>query len=195
MDAKDLYNLFTEQKELKKYVTKDVVTDDPDGRQGAHATNITFTCKTFTSQLLQWGEGFLIFKGHLERAGAGNWADDVVMGIQSGPNTLFTSVKVSMNDTEAEHNRRADLGTFVNLLEYSPDYASSIGTESGIARDTVTTPEDGTTRTIAQELQFLGRLIMELTRSHCTAMSLLKIYHSFQKAELHDKQPKVSATA
>ena len=117
MDARDLYNLFNEQKDLEKYVTKDLVTDDPDVRQGAHTTNVTFACKTFTNQLLQWGEGFLIFKGHLERAGAGNWADDVVVGIQNGTNTLFTSVKVSMNDTEVEHNRTADLGTFVNLLE------------------------------------------------------------------------------
>ena len=63
MDASDLHNLFNEKRELKKYVTKDLVTDDPDGRQGDHTTNITFTCKTFTSQLLQWGEGFLIFRG------------------------------------------------------------------------------------------------------------------------------------
>ena len=142
MDASDLHSLFSVHNELKKYVTKDLVTDDPDGRQGNHTTNITFTCKTFTSQLLQWGEGFLIFKGHLERAAGGNWADDSVVGIQNGTNTLFTSVKVSMNDTEVEHNRRADFGTFVNLLEYSPDYASSIATQSGFARDIVTTPRD-----------------------------------------------------
>ena len=142
MDASDLHNLFNEHKELKKYVTKDLVTDDPDGRQGAHATNIIFTCKTFTSKLLQWGEGFLIFKGHLERAAGGNWGDDVVVNIQNGTNTLFTSVKVSMNDVEVEHNRRADLGTFVNLLEYSPDYASSIAINAGFARDVVSTPAD-----------------------------------------------------
>ena len=83
-----------------------------------------------------------MFKGHLERAAGGNWADDSVVGIQSGTNTLFTSVKVSMNDTEVEHKRRAAFGTFVNLLEYSPDYASSIATQSGFARDIVTTPRD-----------------------------------------------------
>ena len=77
------------------------------------------------------------------RDGVGNWADDVVVGIQNGTNTLFSSVKVSMNDTELEHNKRVDLGTFVNLLEYSPDYASSIDTQSGFSRDTVTTPVDG----------------------------------------------------
>ena len=46
MDASDLHNLFNKHKERKKYVTKDFVTDDPDGRQGAHAINIIFTCKT-----------------------------------------------------------------------------------------------------------------------------------------------------
>ena len=142
MDASDLHNLFNEHKELKKYVTKDLVTDDLDGRQGAHATNIIFTCKTFTSKLLQWGEGFLIFKGHLERAAGGNWGDVVVVNIQNGTNTLFTSVKGSMNDVEVEHNRRANLGTFVNLLEYSPDYASSIAINAGFARDVVSTPAD-----------------------------------------------------
>ena len=43
MNTNDLYNLLTEQKEFEKYVTKDLVTEDPDGRQGAHATDITFT--------------------------------------------------------------------------------------------------------------------------------------------------------
>ena len=124
-------------------MTKYLVTDDPDGRQGGNATNITFTCKTFTTKLLQWGKGFLSYlKVHLERAGGGNWTDDVTVNTQNETNTLFTSVKVSMNDVEVEHNRRADLGTFGNLLEYSPDYASSIATNAGFVRDIASTPAD-----------------------------------------------------
>ena len=47
-----------------------------------------------------------------------------------------------MNNNEVEHNRRADLGTFVNLLEYSPDYASSIAVASGFVKDVAITPAD-----------------------------------------------------
>ena len=131
MNATDIHNLFNNSKELQKYVLKDLVTDEPDGRPGNNTTVIKFNCKTFTSQLLQWGEGFLIFRGNLQRAAGGDWPDDQVVTIQNGTNSLFESVKVSMNNNEVEHNRRADFGTFVNLLEYSPDYTSSIATASG----------------------------------------------------------------
>ena len=142
MDATDIHNLFNNSKELQKYVLKDLVTDEADCRPGTNTTVIKFNCKTFTSQLVQWGEGFLIFRGNLQRAAGGDWGDDQVVTIQNGTNTLFESVKVSMNNNEVEHNRRADFGTFVNLLEYSPDYASSIATASGFVKDVAVTPAD-----------------------------------------------------
>ena len=63
-----------------------------------------------------------------------------------------------MNDTEVEHNRRADLGTFVNLLEYSPDYASSIGIQRGFARDTVITLVDGNDPTHRTRASVVGTI-------------------------------------
>ena len=107
MDASDLYHLFNDEKTLKKYVSKDLVTDEPDIPINNNTTQITFNCKTFTSQLLQWGEGYIIFKGNFV-SNAANWADNSVVIIQNGTNTLFRDVKVSMNDKQVKHNRRAD---------------------------------------------------------------------------------------
>ena len=38
MDATDIHNLFNNSKELQKYVLKDFVTDEPDGRPGVNTT-------------------------------------------------------------------------------------------------------------------------------------------------------------
>ena len=40
MDATDIHNLFNNSRELQKYVLKDLVTDEPDGRQGNNTTTI-----------------------------------------------------------------------------------------------------------------------------------------------------------
>ena len=45
-----------------------------------------------------------------------------------------------MNNIDVEHNRRADFGTFVNLLQFSPDYASSIAVAIGLVKDVAVTP-------------------------------------------------------
>ena len=47
-----------------------------------------------------------------------------------------------MNNNEVEYMHRADFGTFVKLVEYSPDYTSSITSASGFVKDVAVTPAD-----------------------------------------------------
>ena len=45
--------------------------------------------------------------------------------------------KISFNNNEVEHNREPLFPTtYLNLLEYSPDYASSVAVQYGFVEDT-----------------------------------------------------------
>ena len=67
----------------------------------------------------------------------------VTLSIQNGTNSLFADVKVSFNNNEVEHNRRCDLSTtWLNMLEYSPDYAASNAVQWGFVKDVALTGGD-----------------------------------------------------
>ena len=142
MDVTEIENLFNNPTELKKFIKKDLIRTDPSQNINENTTEIIFDCRTLTDKLIQLSDGYIILNGHFTRNDGANFAAGaaaIAASIQNGTNTLFTSCKVSLNNNEVEHNQRCDLaGTFVNMFEYSPDYAESIGILEGFTKDTIT---------------------------------------------------------
>ena len=129
MDITEIISLFNDQMKIKKYLKKDYIKTYPES-QNAGATHVVFRCHALTDKLIDYSDSYFLFRGYLTAA-----AGDVI-GLQNGSNCLFKDVKLSFNNNEVEHNRRPYLSTtWLNLLEFSPDYAGSIAVQHGFIKD------------------------------------------------------------
>ena len=136
MDSFEIHSLFSNQQHLKKYLKKDLVrVYDPAVVNGTN--RLKFTCHGLTTKLMNYSEGFLLVTGYIHSTDAGNaLANNDIVSIQNGSNSLFIDAKLSFNNNQVEHNIRPDISTtWVNLLEYSPDYASSIAVQWAFVKD------------------------------------------------------------
>ena len=134
MDAVKINRLFNDQKQMKKYIKKDYI-QVYEGR--AQSNYAKLTCHTLTDKLIDFSRGKLVLQGYIESATANALAGAAVIGIQNGFYSVLRDVKISFNNNEVEHNREPLFTTtYQNLLEYSPDYASSIAVRYGFIKDT-----------------------------------------------------------
>ena len=108
---------------MKKYLKKDYIRAY-DGRvQPTHATLIFHT---LTDKLIDFSKCELVVEGYIEGIGANLDAGNNVT-LQYGNYSLVRYVKTSFNDNEFEQNREPLFTTsYLNLLQYSEDYANSI---------------------------------------------------------------------
>ena len=128
MDSYEINSLFNDQHKLKNYIKKDLVrVYDTVLQPGSNRAK--FTCHTLTNKLIDYSDAFILFEGYISSTTGTAIADNDIVSIQNGSNSLFTDVKVSFNNNEVEHNRRPDISTtWLNMLECSPDYATSVAT-------------------------------------------------------------------
>ena len=134
MDAIEMNRLFNDQKTMKRYVKKDYIRVY-DGRvQGDHAK---LTCHTLTDKLIDFSQGELVVVGSVQSTTGTPLANNDDISIQNGFYSILKDVKISFNNNEVEHNREPLFTTtYLNLLEYSPDYASSLAVQYGFIKDT-----------------------------------------------------------
>lgn len=139
MDSFEINSLFNDQKIFKNYVKKDLIrVYDSILQPGSN--RLKFTCHHLVNKLIDYSDGFILFEGYISSTTANPLTNGDIVDIQNGANCLFKDVKVSFNNNEVEHNRRPDISTtWLNLLEYSDDYARSVAVQYGFARDTVLT--------------------------------------------------------
>ena len=130
MDITEIISLFNDQMKIKKYLKKDYIKTYPES-QNAGATHVVFRCHALTDKLIDYSDSYFLFKGYLTAAAAGD-----MIALQNGSNCIFKDVKLSFNNNEVEHNRRPYLSTtWLNLLEFSPDYAGSVAVQHGFVKD------------------------------------------------------------
>ena len=134
MDASGINRLFNDQKYMQKYIKKDYIRIEEKNVQETYAK---ITGHTLTDKLIDFSKGELIITGHIESTNGTPLPNGDDIGLQNGFYSVFRDVKISFNNNQVEHNREPLFtSTYVNLLEYSPDYASSIATQYGFIRDT-----------------------------------------------------------
>ena len=134
MDVFEIERLFSDQRRMKKYAKKDYIRVY-DGRiQADHAK---LTCHTLTDKLIDYSQGELVLEGYMESTTANNLAAGNDISTQNGFYSVLKDVKISFNNNEVEHNREPLFTTtYLNMLEYSPDYASSVAVQYGFIKDT-----------------------------------------------------------
>ena len=133
MDAFEINRLFSDQKFMKKYLKKDYIRFY-DGR--VQATHAKLTCHTLTYKLIDFSKAELVIEGYIEGLGANLVAGNNIAP-QNGNYSLARDVKISFNNNEVEHNREPRFTTsYLNLLEYSEDYANSIAQQHGFYKQT-----------------------------------------------------------
>ena len=110
----------------------------------AGATRVKFICHSLVNKLIQFSDGYFLFQGHIESTTATAITDQDNIGIKNC--SVFKDIKISFNNNQVEHLRNPMMSTtFLNMLEYSTDYARSIATESGFVKDTSLGEGDGET--------------------------------------------------
>ena len=135
MDSLEINSLFNDQQKLKVYVKKDLVRVYDSVLQPG-SNRLKFTCHTLVNKLMDYSEAFVFFEGYITDTTGTALANNDIISIQNGTNSLFSDVKLSFNNNEVEHNRRPDISTtWLNLLEYSPDYAASNAVQWGFVKD------------------------------------------------------------
>ena len=133
MDAYEISRLFGDQKHMKKYVKKDYIRVY-DGR--VQANHAKLTCHTLTDKLIDFSKGELILSGYMESTTAVVLAGGMDISIQNGCYSVLSDVKISFNNNEVEHNREPLFSTtYLNWLEFSPDYTQSVAEQYGFSAD------------------------------------------------------------
>ena len=134
MDGIGIQRLFNDQKHMKKYVKKDYIHVYDGCVQGDHAK---LTCHAQTDKVIDFSEGELEISGFVTSTTGTVLDNNQDIGIQNGFYLILKDDKISSNNNEAEHNREPIFtSTYLNLLEYLPDYASSTAVQYGLVKDT-----------------------------------------------------------
>ena len=135
MDSFEIHSLFNDQQRFKTYVKKDLVRVYDSVLQPG-SNRLKFTCHTLVNKLMDYSEGFILINGYIASTTGTALANNDVVSIQNRTNSLFRDVKLSFNNNQVEHNTRPDISTtWLNLIEYSPDYAGSNAVQYGFVKD------------------------------------------------------------
>ena len=91
--------------------------------QGYHAK---LACHTLSDKLIDFSQGELVISGSVTSTTEKALGNNQDIGIQNWFYSILADVRILLNNNEVEHNREPIFTTtYLNLLEYSPDYASS----------------------------------------------------------------------
>ena len=135
MDYQKIGELFSKQEILPKYKYMRWIKIQ-DTNNGNYNSPIKYNAKTIADNLVDYQEGFIIVHGKVKSTTGTALQDTDVIGIKNGSYSIVSEFTVRLNNVEVDKNRYVFLtSTILNLLEYSDDYATSIATQYGFAKD------------------------------------------------------------
>jgi len=141
-DSNEIERLFTNELELSKYKQKRWVRV-PDSNKSNYNQPILYNCRDHKDKLVSYHDGYILVKIKISSSTNTVLLNTADVALKNGNNCVIEDCRVRIEGTEIDQSRMNYITmTYLNLIEYSDDYAKSIAESYGFAKDNSATATD-----------------------------------------------------